>query len=84
MFAATSRSGQIETHPVDVLVGGRLDCFSCSRRQRARYEAWRWLSFLNRHHMAFAWASLLTVTAADLYVRLLVVGAVVDPAIVLR
>jgi hypothetical protein len=68
-------------HSLRHLVGGRLDCFSCTRRQRARYEAWRWLSFLNRHHMAFAWASLLTVTAADLYVRLLVVGAIVDPAI---
>jgi hypothetical protein len=68
-------------HSLRHLVGGRLDCFSCTRRQRARYEAWRGLSFLNRHHMAFAWASLLTVTLADLYVRFLVVGLVVDPAI---
>jgi hypothetical protein len=74
----------LSCHSLRHVVGGRLDCFSCTRRQRARYEAWRWLSFLNRHHMAFAWASLLTVTATDLYVRLLVVGAVVDPAIVLR
>jgi hypothetical protein len=71
----------LSCHSLRHFVGGRLDCFSCTRRQRARYQAWRWLSFLNRHHMAFAWSSLLTVTAADLYVRLLVVGAIVDPAI---
>jgi hypothetical protein len=71
-------------HSLRHLVGGRLDCFSCTRRQRARYEAWRWLSFLNRHHMAFAWSSLITVTLADLYVRLLQAGVLVDPAIALR
>ena len=31
--------------------------------------------------MAWAWASLISVTLADLYVRLLAVGAIVDPAI---
>ena len=36
---------------------------------------------LNRHHMAWAWASLITVTLADVYVRLLAVGVITDPAI---
>ena len=71
-------------HSLRHIVGGRLDCFSCTRRQRARYEAWRWLSFLNRHHMAFAWSSLITVTFADIYVRLLAAGVFVDPSIALR
>ena len=71
----------LSCHTLRHLVGGRLDCFSCTRRQRARYEAWRWLSFLNRHHMAFAWSSLITVTLADLYVRFLALGLIADPAI---
>jgi hypothetical protein len=71
-------------HSLRHIVGGRLDCFSCSRVQRARYGAWRGLSFLNRHHMAFAWSSLITVTLADLYVRLIAAGVFVDPAIALR
>ena len=31
--------------------------------------------------MAWAWASLLSVTMADVYIRLLVLGIVSDPAI---
>ena len=42
---------------------------------------WQQLTGLNRHHMAWAWASLLTVTFADIYVRLLALGVIVDPAI---
>jgi hypothetical protein len=74
----------LSCHSLRHIVGGRLDCFSCTRVQRARYGAWRWLSFLNRHHMAFAWSSLITVTLADVYVRLLLAGAFVDPQIALR
>ena len=46
-----------------------------------RYGLWQWLTSLNRHHMAWAWASLITVTLADVYVRLLALGILVDPAI---
>ena len=31
--------------------------------------------------MAWAWASLITVTLADVYVRLLAMGVIVDPSI---
>ena len=71
----------LSCHSLRHFVGGRLDCFSCTRAQRTRYQAWRWLSFLNRHHMAFAWSSLITVTLADLYVRFLALGLLADPAI---
>jgi hypothetical protein len=71
----------LSCHSLRHIVGGRLDCFSCSRPRQVRHGLWRGLSFLNRHHMAFAWSSLLTVTLADLYVRLLAVGVIVDPAI---
>ena len=63
------------------LAGGRLDCFSCTARQRAQYSIWQRLTSLNRHHMAWAWVSFISVSLADLYVRLLVLGIVVDPVI---
>jgi len=71
----------LSCHSLRHIVGGRLDCFSCTRRQKVRHGIWQWLTALNRHHMAWAWASLITVTLADLYVRLLALGIVVDPAI---
>ena len=71
----------LSCHSLRHLVGGRLDCFSCTRRQQARYTLWQRLTSLNRHHMAWAWASLLSVTLADVYVRLLALGVISDPAI---
>ena len=71
----------LSCHSLRHLVGGKVDCFSCTRRERARYEAWRWLSFLNRRHMAFAWSSLITVTVADLVIRLMAMGVLADVAI---
>src|SRR4029077_10388325 len=52
----------LSCHSLRHIVGGRLDCFSCTRAQRVRYGAWQRLTALNRHHMAWAWASLITVT----------------------
>jgi hypothetical protein len=71
----------LSCHSLRHIVGGRLDCFSCTRAQRVRYGAWQRLTALNRHHMAWAWASLITVTLADVYVRLLALGVIVDPSI---
>jgi hypothetical protein len=63
------------------LAGGRLDCFSCTRRQRVQYSLWKQLTSLNLHHMAWAWVSFVSVTLADVYVRLLALGIISDPAI---
>jgi hypothetical protein len=63
------------------LAGGRLDCFSWTRRQRAQHTIWQRLTTLNRHHMAWAWVSFISVTLADVYVRLLALGIIADPAI---
>lgn len=71
----------LSCHSLRHLVGGRLDCFSCSRRTKVRYSLWQRLTSFNRHHMGWAWASLISVTLSDVYVRLLAVGAVVDPSI---
>jgi hypothetical protein len=71
----------LSCHSLRHLVGGKVDCFSCSRVRRVRYTVWQRLTDLNRNHMWYAWASLITVTLADIYVRLLVLGVVTDPAI---
>jgi hypothetical protein len=71
----------LSCHSLRHIVGGRLDCFSCTRRQQVRHGLWQRLTAINRHHMAWAWASLISVTLADLYVRLLALGVIVDPAI---
>jgi hypothetical protein len=71
----------LSCHSLRHIVGGRLDCFSCTRAQRVRYGLWQRLTALNRHHMAWAWASLITVTLADVYVRAMALGLFVDPAI---
>jgi hypothetical protein len=68
-------------HALRHLVGGKLDCFSCSTINRTRYGAWRILSGLNTRHMAWAWASLFSVVIADLYIRLLAIGVITDPTI---
>jgi hypothetical protein len=71
----------LSCHSLRHLVGGNVDCFSCSRRQQVRYGIWQRLTALNRHHMAWAWASLISVTLADVFVRLLALGAIGDVAI---
>ena len=65
-------------HSLRHIVGGKIDCFSCATLGRSRYEAWRGASFLNEHHMLFAWLSLFSVGLADLYVRLVATGAIHD------
>jgi hypothetical protein len=63
------------------LAGGRIDCFTCSRRTHAQYSLWQRLTSLNTHHMAWAWVSFISVTLTDVYVRLLALGVITDPAI---
>jgi hypothetical protein len=71
----------LSCHSLRHILGGGLDCFSCSRRAQVRYTLWQRLTTMNRHHMAWAWASLISVTLADVYVRSLALGLIVDPAI---
>jgi hypothetical protein len=59
-------------------VGGKLDCFSCAKGGAVRHSGWRGVSFLNEHHMLFAWSSLFSVGFADFYVRLVASGAIRD------
>lgn len=65
-------------HSLRHLVGGKLDCFSCSSFGSARHGAWRGLSLLNERHMLLAWLSLFSVGLTDLYIRLLAAGTLKD------
>jgi hypothetical protein len=65
-------------HSARHLVGGKLDCFSCSAATRARHQVWKGASALNEHHMAIAWLSFVSVCSADLYVRLVASGVIHD------
>lgn len=64
------------------LVGGTLDCFTCSAAARTRHKVWRRVSLLNGWHMQWAWISLCFVALTDLYIRLAAAGAFSDPRLV--
>jgi hypothetical protein len=68
-------------HAFRHMVGGNLDCYSCARGGRARFRLWQWVTPLNHLHAAWAWASLFSVVAVDVYLRLLMANAIVDPAL---
>ena len=65
-------------HSLRHIVGGKVDCFSCVAFGGARHGAWQRLSFLNEHHMLFAWLSLFSVGLTDFYIRCLATGLIRD------
>jgi len=65
-------------HSLRHILGGKVDCFSCVSFGVSRHQAWRGFSFLNDHHMLFAWLSLFSVGLADLYIRLVASGWIQD------
>ena len=62
-------------HSFRHLVGGRLDCFSCSP---SRHVLWSQISRLNERHNLWFWLSLFSVGLTDLYIRLLSMGIISD------
>jgi hypothetical protein len=66
-------------HSLRHLVGGNLDCFSCSRYNRMRKSLWDRVTPWNEHHRLWAWASLISVGLTDLYIRLVASGTITDP-----
>ncbi|GHC66583.1 hypothetical protein [Streptomyces cinnamoneus] len=66
----------LSCHSCRHIVGGRLRNFS---KHPVRYRMWGWVSALNARHMQLAWASLVSVAVADLYVYLVASGAFDDP-----
>ena len=69
-------------HAFRHLVGGSLDCYSCSWAGKTRRSLWEKVTSLNERHGLFALVSLFTVWGADVYVRLLTHGVFADPRIV--
>jgi hypothetical protein len=64
------------------LIGGKLDCFTCSAMARTRHTMWRGASVFNARHMQWAWISLGGVALTDLYIRLAAAGVFSDPRII--
>jgi hypothetical protein len=70
-------------HALRHLTGGNLDCYSCSLSSNARRKLWQGVTVLNVGHDRWAWASLFSVLLTDIYIRLLMAGALHDPRWVL-
>lgn len=68
-------------HSCRHLVGGRLDCYSCSGVAKVRYALSERLRRMNELHGGFAFASLYSVWLTDVYIRLLQHGILTDPHI---
>ncbi len=56
-------------HAYRHLVGGKLDCFSCTKATQTKHKVWKFVSKLNEHHMFWAWLSLFSVGFTDFYIR---------------
>jgi hypothetical protein len=65
----------ISCHACRHLVGGHVKSF---KAHPIRYRFWKIVTPLNAKHMNLAWASLLFVGFADVYVRLVASGALTD------
>jgi hypothetical protein len=65
-------------HSVRSLIGGRNDCFSCMSMPKQSKMAYDVQSRLNMHHELFAWLSLITIVAVDLFIRAVSAGIPLD------
>jgi len=65
----------LSCHSCRHLCGGQVRSFS---KHPVRHRLWKIVSPLNASHMKFAWASLVFVALADLYVRLVASGTITD------
>ncbi len=59
----------LSCHAFRHIVGGNVDCYSCVAGGGARKDIYDRQSWLNKHHEALAWISLLTIFFTDLYLR---------------
>jgi hypothetical protein len=58
-------------HSMRHLAGGVLDRLAGAGWRKDAYD---WISYLNGHHMKWAWSSLFSVAFSDLYIRLCSMG----------
>jgi len=66
-------------HAFRHLIAGKKDCFTCPNgKPTFRYRVWKKASWLNGHHMMWAWISMIWVAFTDIYVRMVSSGYWVD------
>ena len=66
-------------HAFRHLIGGQKDCFTCPNgKPTFRYRVWKRASWLNGHHMMWAWISMIWVAFTDIYVRMVSSGYWID------
>lgn len=55
-------------HSLRNLLGGNIDCLSCANyvKKKGNY----WVSYLNQFHGTYFWISLVSIMAADFYIRI--------------
>jgi hypothetical protein len=62
-------------HALRHFVGGNINCYSCAFAGGARKGLWRSVTRINPYHPHYAWASLISVAATDIYIRFVATGA---------
>ena len=66
-------------HAFRHLSGGNENCFTCPQgKETTKYKIWQGVSKLNIQHMFWAWASMIWVALADIYVRMVAKGYWID------
>lgn len=60
-------------HSCRHITAGRINSFS---KHPVRYKLWTWVSRLNNKHQEWAWASMIWIVVADLYVRAVAAGTI--------
>lgn len=65
-------------HSFRHLIGGSLNCFSCSNVAKTRKRFWDRISAWNENHRLWAWSSLVWITFTDVYIRLVANGNITD------
>lgn len=60
------------------LIGGHVDCYSCTALNRTKFGLWQKISFLNEKHGRWAMWSLVSVGLTDVYVYLVASRAITD------
>jgi len=68
----------LSCHSLRHLIGGKIDCYSCSAMGRTRHKMWRGVSMLNRRHPLWAWLSLMMVPITDFYIWMVSTGNFTD------
>ncbi|MBM3276158.1 MAG: hypothetical protein FJZ00_13475, partial [Candidatus Sericytochromatia bacterium] len=55
-------------HALRHLVGGNVDCWSCTKFGQTRHKLWSIVTKFNEKHMQWAWSSLISVALTDFYI----------------